>query len=284
MSIAELIQDHFDEMTRSEVMLAEAILADYPVSGLGSITEIAGKAGVSTPTLLRMVRKLGFSGFPDFQAQLRIELGEVISDPIAKRNAWRNERLDGHVVNRYASATLENQRLTLENLDIEAFDEMCGLLADPDRRVFVAGGRVSHTLAQYLFLHLQMIRANVRLMPGNTAWAHDLLDLEAGDLIILFDVRRYQNDTLQIAQMAHEKGAVVVLFTDPWRSPIHRIASFSFGARIAAPSAWDSCLALMLLAECVVSTLQELTWDTVKTRNSDLEAVFDQTKLFRKFT
>ena len=284
MSIAEKIQASSKTMTRSEIQLADSILGDYPISGLGSMTEIAEKAGVSTPTVLRMVRKLGFKGFPDFQASLRKELGEVISNPIAKRDAWQNELPEQHIVNRYSRATQDNQRATLEQLDIESFDEMCGLISDPNRRIYIAGGRISHTMAQYLYLHLQMIRADVRLVPASSAWAHDLLDIQKDDLLITFDIRRYQNDTLLMAQMAQKRGANVALFTDQWRSPIHRFAQYSFGARIAVPSAWDSCQSLLLLVECAVASVQEATWESVKERADTLEAVFDRTKLFRKFT
>lgn len=284
MSIAERIEASRDAMTRSELQLADLILGDYPISGLGSITEIADKAGVSTPTVLRMVRKLGFKGFPDFQTRLRQELGEVISNPVAKRNAWHSELPQQHIVNRYAQATLDNQRATLKQLDIAAFDRLCRLIADPARRVFVGGGRLTHALAQYLFLHLQMIRGDVRLVPAGAGWTHDLLDMHKNDLLIVFDIRRYQNDTLLMAQMAHDRGALVALFTDQWRSPIHRIAELSFGARIAVPSAWDSGQSLMLLAECAIAAVQEAAWESVQERAAELEAAFDHTRLFRKFS
>ena len=284
MSIAEKIQAKSTEMTRSERQLAECLLDDYPISGLGSITELAEKAAVSTPTVLRMVRKLGFGGYPDFQSSLREELGEVISNPIAKHKAWQSDLPDQHVISRYSRAAFDNQRATLEHLDPVQFDGLCQLIADPKRRVFIAGGRITGPLAQYMFLHLQMIRPDVRLLPGNSAWAHDLLDIRADDLVIMFDVRRYQNDSLQMAQMAAERGAVLALLTDQWRSPIHRFARYTFGARISVPSAWDSNLALMLLVECTIAAVQEMMWDTVKERTDALEQAFDQTKLFRKFT
>jgi DNA-binding MurR/RpiR family transcriptional regulator len=42
------------------------MLDNYPVSGLGSITTSRRKRGVSTPTVARMVQKLGYKGYPDF--------------------------------------------------------------------------------------------------------------------------------------------------------------------------------------------------------------------------
>lgn len=284
MSIADAIQNTRSEMTRSEVQLANVILGEYPISGLCSITELAEKADVSTPTVARMIQKLGYSGYGKFQAALRKELSEMISNPIAKRESWKSDLPEEHILNRYSKAAMENQRYSLDDIDLNDFDDFCSLISDPKKRIYITGGRITGALAQYLYLHLQMIRPDVRLLPAAASWPHDLLDVSKNDVLIAFDVRRYENSTLQVAQMCVEKGAGVVLFTDQWRSPIHRIARYTFSGRIAVPSAWDSALPLMLLVECAIASVQETLWETVKERTDALETAFDRTKLFRKFT
>ena len=284
LSIADRIKDKRETMTPSEVQLVTAILDEYPISGLCSITELADKAGVSTPTVGRLLQKLDFTGYADFQAALRRELAEMISGPIAKRDMWKTDLPDQHILNRYAHQAIANQRRTLDDIDAGEFDAFCRLLSDPDRRIFVAGGRITGTLAQYFYLHLQMIRPDVRLLPVAASWPHDLLDLRKGDVVVMFDVRRYENTTLTMGQLCHENGAEVVLFTDPWRSPIHKIARHTFTSRISVPSAWDSMAALMLLVECAIAAVQEQLWETVKTRTDALEDAFDRTRLFRKFS
>lgn len=282
-TIAETIKQRGAEMTRAERQLGEAILDNYPIPGLGSITELADLAGVSTPTVARMVQKLGFSGYPEFQAALRGELAAMISNPIDKRDQMIKGLPEEHLLNRYARAVTENLRNTLDHIDVDEFNAFCDIVADPARRVRIAGGRLSGTLARNLYLHLQMIRSDVQFIPPEASWPHHVLDLGPADTLILFDVRRYENATLQLAEMAGERGATIALFTDQWRSPIQRVAAFTFAARISAPSAWDSGLALLLLAESVVAAVQEARWESVKARNDELEAAFDRSRLFRKF-
>lgn len=284
MTVSDKLMMHRDQMTPSERQLANTLLDDYPIVGLGSITELAQAASVSTTTVARMLQKTGFDGFPQFQAALRSELKEMISDPVSKRNHWQNDLPDEHILNRYSHQALENQRRSLDEVSPDDFDSLCRMLSDQNRTIFIAGGRITGTLARYLFLHLQMIRPNVRLVADGGAWPHDLLDVRDGDVVIALDVRRYENTTLQMTQMCRDKGAKVVLFTDQWRSPIHRIAALTFTARIAVPSAWDSCSPLLLLIECTIAALQETMWGTVEARMEALEDAFDQTKLFRKFT
>lgn len=284
MAVSDRLLAQGDQMTPSERQLMGVLLDDYPIAGLGSITELASKASVSTTTVARMLQKTGFDGYPQFQAALRAELKEMISDPIAKHDVWQNDLPEEHILNRYSTQGLENQRRSLDEIRPEDFDALCALLCDPGRSIFIAGGRITRTLAHYLFLHLQMIRPGVRLIANGGSWPHDLLDVKAGDVVIAFDVRRYENASLQMTQMSRERGAQIVLMTDQWRSPIHRIAQLTFSHRIAVPSAWDTCLPLLLLVECIIAAVQQAMWETVRKRTDALEAAFDETKLFRKFT
>ncbi|WP_058274161.1 MurR/RpiR family transcriptional regulator [Ruegeria atlantica] len=281
--VTDRLLAHKDKMTPSERQLVSVLLDDYPMAGLGSITELASAASVSTTTVARMLQKTGFQGYPQFQAALRGEVKEMISGPVAKRDLWQNDLPEEHILNRYSQQTLANQKRTIDEVDPDEFDSFCNLLCDPNRRIFITGGRITGTLAQYLYLHLQMIRPDVRLLPVAASWTHDLLDVRKDDVLVALDVRRYENASLLIGQLCHEREAEIVLFTDQWRSPIHRLAKHTFAARIAVPSAWDSMAAILVLMECVIAEVQERLWDSVKERTDELEQAFDRTKLFRKF-
>ena len=284
-TIAERLQDRLDNLTRAERQLAQSILENYPVSGLGPIASVAKTAEVSTPTVARMVQKLGYRGYAEFQTELRTELKAKITGPIAKHDTWAEKAPVGHVLNRFTEAVIDNIRHSLSQIETESFDQACALLADSDRAVYIVGGRITHTLAEYLFLHLQIIRpGTTHIQATSNAWPHYLLDVKDGDVFVIFDMRRYENNTLKLAEMAHQRGARIVLFTDQWRSPIHRFAQICFSSRIVVPSAWDSAAMTLLLIETVISAVQELSWDDTRGRIERLEAIFDKTRLFRKFT
>jgi len=84
LTISDRIQKQLDDLTRAERQLAHSILENYPASGLGPLSALAKDAEVSVPTVARMVQKLGFSGYPEFQAELREELKAKAKNPIAK--------------------------------------------------------------------------------------------------------------------------------------------------------------------------------------------------------
>ena len=283
-TIAEKLRSKNDKLTRSERQLADIILKNYPVSGLGTITTVADSANVSTPTVARLVQKLGFSGFPEFQAGLRKELDEKISGPINKRDVWAGNAPDGHIMNRFTDAVIGNIRQTLGEIDTDTFDQACNLLSDSKRSVFVVGGRITRTLADHFFLHMQVIRPEVTHINSNSnAWPHYLLDIKKGDVVVVFDIRRYENSTLRLAEFVKEKEAEIILFTDQWQSPVATLASTSFSNRIVVPSAWDSLVTCMLVTEIIIADVQERIWGTTRQRMEELEDMFDRTKFFRKF-
>ena len=186
---------------------------------------------------------------------------------------------------RFAEASIANIRLSLGRIDAATFDASCELLADNSKKVYIAGGRITRTMADYLFLHLQVIRQGVTHIPTmSNAWPHYLLDMEPGQILVIFDVRRYENSTLKLAEMAHERGVQIILFTDQWRSPVHSLAVYSFCSRIEVPSAWDSGVAVLVLLEAMIADVQERLWTDTRTRMESLEDIFDKTRFFRKFT
>lgn len=284
-TIEERLKAQSDTLTRAERQLVDVILENYPVSGLGSITAIAEKASVSTPTVARLVQKIGYKGFPEFQQQLRNELEAKITGPIAKHDTWVDKVPDTHILNRFTEAVMVNIKKTLNQLDTEIFDESCALLADTDRAIYVVGGRITRSLADYFFLHMQVIRPDItHIQSISNAWPHYLLNIQKGDVIVVFDVRRYENSTLKLVEMAAAKGAEIILLTDQWKSPISKYTNLVFGSRIVVPSAWDSSVTNMLLVETIIAQVQELTWPETRERMQELENMFDETKFFRKFT
>ncbi|MGI9296425.1 MAG: MurR/RpiR family transcriptional regulator [Gammaproteobacteria bacterium] len=283
LTVADRIRERFDKLTRAERKLAASILADYPASGLGGIAAIADSADVSPPTVVRMGKKIGFGSFPEMQAALRGEVRATISDPIAKHDRWAVDAPAAHILNRFAAAVTANIRWTLRLMDHRRFNDAAALLADRKRAAHVVGGRLTRSLADYFFTHLQVIRGNVTLIaPNANIWPHYALNIKKDDIIVVFDVRRYERDTLRLAETARRQKALIILFTDQWGSPIAKHSAHSFHARIEVPSAWDSSVASLMIVESLLAAVETSLWKSTRHRIKTLENLYDQTGMFQK--
>jgi DNA-binding MurR/RpiR family transcriptional regulator len=276
------LREAMPRLTPAERRLAAHLGRRYPVAGLASITALAREAGVSSPTVLRLVQKLAFRGYPEFQQALRAEVEEQLVSPLAKHERWSGAAPEGHILNRFAEAVAGNLQATLGQIDPDEFDRTAALLADPGRRVFAAGGRITHALADYLVTHLSLVRPGVALIAdAATGWPSALLELRPGDVLAVFDIRRYEPAVLTLAELVAGEGAEVVLFTDQWVSPVSVCARHRFPAHVEAPSAWDSTSVLMVLVETLLAAVQAQTRDETRARMARLEGLYAKSRHFR---
>ncbi|TDK38907.1 MurR/RpiR family transcriptional regulator [Rhizobium deserti] len=284
-TVSDVIRVRYDTLTRSEKKLADSLLDNYPVSGLGSITTVAENAGVSTPTVARMVQKLGYKGYPEFQLHLHQELEATISSPIAKHDRWASNAPGAHILNRFADAIITNLRDTLSELDTPTFEGAATLLRDRDRSIYFVGGRITGALAEYFFTHMQVIRPKATLISNNSSsWPQHVLNMSSGDVLVMFDIRRYEQEMATLAEAAAAAGVVIVLLTDLWTSPVAKHARHVFKVRTEAPSAWDSSVVTLFVVEVLIEAVQSAAWTETRERMNSLEGLFERSRLFRRPT
>ena len=282
-TVRELIREKYATLTASEKKLANALLENYPAAGIASITVVAQNADVSTPTVARMVGKLGFKGFPQFHQSLLSELQAKVQGPTQRRANWATEAPESHLLNRFSQAITRNLSQTLSNVDHDKFDKAAWCLANTNGRLYIVGGRITRALAEYAFTHFQAIRERVTHMTSSSAtWPHYVLDMVTGDTLLMFDIRRYETNLLRLAELAKERRVTVIVVTDQWASPIASIADYTFNCWVEIPSAWDSNVSTMMLLETLIAAVQEENWPRAKDRYERLDEIFEAARLFRK--
>ena len=82
MTVQERLTDGGRNFTPSEIKVVRQLLANYPVSGLTTISGLAKRSHVSDPTVVRLAYKLGFDGFAAMQEQLLAEVEAHLNSPL----------------------------------------------------------------------------------------------------------------------------------------------------------------------------------------------------------
>ncbi len=255
-----------------ERRVALHLLSDYPMAGLSSASELARTVGVSAPSVLRLVSRLGFGSYSEFQSQLRDELAAQLSTPLNKAPAEAQVRPPADSWRAFADAVIANVRETFDHLANAEVEQVTRLLADPRLRVHLVGGRFTDALARYLSVQLRILRPGVNHLQDQEAnWLDQLLDMGARDVLVLFDIRRYQPSLLRLAQRAAARGTRVVLITDQWLSPVTKVARHVLPVRVAVPSVWDSNAALMAVGEALLAAVTRQLGERSRARIADLE-------------
>ncbi|MEW2551374.1 MurR/RpiR family transcriptional regulator [Streptomyces zhihengii] len=257
-TIADDIRSKLGDLSPAERKVARVILSGYPSSGFETVAVIAERAAVSTPTVLRFVGRLGYNGFPDFQAALRGELDERNASPLtlyeAADDAVDDDGSAAGLMSRSARLFSGALTRTLAEIPPHDLERAVTLLSDRKRRITLAGGRFTDLLAQYLGLHLMQLRDDVRFLPDRDVERTALLaSLTRRDVLVVFDYRRYEDDKVAMAQLTQERGGKVVLLTDTWLSPVSAHAEVVLPSQVSTPSPYDSLVPTLAVVETVVA-------------------------------
>ena len=275
-TIGEEIRERLGEMTPSERRVARTLLATYPTAGLESLPQLAEGSGVTGPTVLRFVRKIGFDGYPDFQRSLRQEV-QARTEGLPSLYRTKGGSQDDDVLRQSHEAFTSALDATLTSSSLEQdLAPVVALLVDPKRRIWFAGGRFSQFVASYLCLQMRMLRPGCAVVGESPQRRKlDTYEISRRDVVCLFDYRRYQQDTIAAGKVAADHGAVVVVFTDPWLSPAVEHARHVLISHADSASPFDSLLGAFALTEVIAAKVVVALGDRGRTRVAELETVVE---------
>jgi DNA-binding MurR/RpiR family transcriptional regulator len=253
--IRDAVFARMDELSPAEKQVARSLLANYPAAGLASAAALAKAARTSTPTVLRLVARLGLGSYPEFQEQLRQEVTEQLSSPVSRAAHRLRAAGDATHLQQAVGQRTELVERLVASVPPSEFEAAVRLLAKPCRQVVVSGGYFSRHVARILTLQLD------QLVPG-VSFASEPLGPDLGAYLglgkdcaaIVFDLRRYELPAKQIAALAKERGATVVVITDEGLSPAADEADVVIPVAVeGAP--FDSFAGVLVLVECLVEAV-----------------------------
>lgn len=269
-SVFELVNTLLDQLTNTQKRIVHVLLNNYPVNGLETMANLADMSEVSSPSVLRFVRKLGFKGYMDFQASLRLEMKERLLTPLQKEIAEiDNDTISvGNSVLRLNEAFNINLNQSIMHVPTREIEYILELLMDQEVRFYFLGGRLTNALALYFYTQMHVMRPNVNHISGDVSvWPEYLIDIKEGDVICVFDIRSYQVELQKFATRAVKRKAELIVFTDQWLSPISNLSQHVFSLRTNIPAKWDSVVSIIALLDIIISIYTQENWsDEVQKR------------------
>ena len=264
--IRKLIEEAASSLTSSERKIAAALLSDYPFAGLASIQSLALRTEVSAPSISRFVTKIGLSGYQEFQQQVIEELKEGQRSPVEVYTP--NRTVTGGYLQDFITRAAQQMNLASDAITEAQFEQICQLLSDPRRKIFIVGGRISDTVAQHLSFHLLLARPGVVHISANPqSWPEYLLRMKQGDILFIIDFRRYQSSLFKLAnKVTKHTDARIILMTDVWLSPISKLSAEIMPVPTRSGTLWDTYSPALAIAEAIVTRIAEHNWDKTRDR------------------
>jgi DNA-binding MurR/RpiR family transcriptional regulator len=272
-TVAERMRKVRNELAPAELRVIEVLMADYPMAGTGPIGRVAEAAGVSAPTVLRLVTKLGFTGYGEFRAALQEELKARLFSPVGIfPNGGQAAGGTGALVHEAHRLFADGLATTFGNLDLEVFEAVGKLLSDPGKNVMLVGGRFSWPLASQMASLMQMLRANVvEVAPAGGPRDKAMLDVGPKTVVVVMDYRRYQASTVRWGLAAQARGATLVVMTDPFLSPLAPHTELVLTSAVSGPPPFDALTSGFAIVEALCSVIARNLGRSARARLGEFE-------------
>jgi len=257
--------------------VAKYILDHHIEAAFLTAAELARRAGVSEPTVIRFATDLGFSGYPALQRALQdLVQQELTTVDRIKIRALRRQNKDPAVQSLWQD--LRNLEETIKLIDPKTMAQVVEKLFRADR-VIVVGLRMSAALATYMRLALKKsVPTVVAVTRGDGSFFDELVWATSKSVVVGIGFPRYSRATPGYLAAARAKGVTTVAITDSELSPLVPHADHVLLARCRALSYVDSFTAPIALIGAIATALSLRSEHTE--RLEELEALWKRYQVF----
>lgn len=214
------IREQRDSLRKSERKVADFIL-DNPSAVINMrIVDVASRAEVSEPTVLRFCRALDFEGFQSFKLQLAQHLG---SNPNYTQFSVSDKDTVDDLSHKVFDSTISSLLTVRDELDPQALEQAIDVISKASRVEFYGFGASGSVAAdaQHKFFRLQLSTAaytdpHIQHMSA--------ISLGGEDVVVAISQSGRTKALIQSVKLAMEAGATVIGLA-PQDTPLSRLCS-----------------------------------------------------------
>lgn len=271
-STPDLVAAVSSDLTPTERLIAEAVLAEPTLLAFGTVSDLAGKVGTSRPTIVRFANKLGFDGYTKLQRHARSELSHRIARP-SERIRHNAEKM--RPAKAAISSAIETVFTALEGNRLAALSD----LIVKARNVWILSGETSRAGAHAFLSKLSMVRPGVRLLEEHSMGT-ELGNAGPGDTAVVFDFFRYRRQVVNAAGILAGAGVEVIAITDNPLSPLVELTENWCEIEVPAIGPFDSSVPAVAIAELLVSQVARDLREEATARIDRIEALWETSEVF----
>ena len=276
------IEAAMPRLSKGQKQIALFIVSHYERAAYMTAAALGAEVGVSESTVVRFSAELGFSGYPELQAQIR-ETVRVSLTSVQRIHAANHRMEEKEIPDRILTQDAENVRATLEHIDRETFERAVDMILRA-KNIYILGMRSSAVLAQFMSYYFELLFDNVRLIhpAGGSEIFEHLMKVREDDVFIAISFPRYTTGIVNATEYASKRGAGVVAITDSFSSPLAAHADVTLTARSDMASFVDSLVAPLSLINAIIAYIGRKKQDEVTDTLDRLEQVWKEYHVYTK--
>jgi len=275
--LLELIKS--TQLSSKKKQVAKYIVDNYVEAAFLTAAELARRASVSEPTVIRLAVDLGYAGFPEMRNSLQDKVQGKLTTLSRLKESHRFKASKNPAIQSLLT-DMRNLEDTLHNINARALNLVVNRITQADK-VIILGYKMSSCLAQFLQMALKKSIDNTVAVTTSTGLFHEeLVFATEKSVVIAISFPRYTNAIVRDFQIAEQKGVTTIAITDSELSPLVDHATDYLLARCDFVSYVDSFAAAMSLLCAIATGVSIKAESETLPRLEELEEMWEEHEVF----
>jgi DNA-binding MurR/RpiR family transcriptional regulator len=217
-----------------------------------SVRALAQKLRVDPATAIRVVLRMGFGSYREFQHYLHeLSVSQATSLDTMQASKTKGSGLAAHA-REAVDLDVRNVQKFRNAMDADRIAALAKKIHQA-KRIIILGGDLAANLVGFLHYHLILLGLPAITATSAGEAAHLTRLAKKGDVVIAISFRRGLRQTVEGLRQARANGAYCVGIADTLVSPIARFAQECFTASVETPSFGASYAAPMCLLNAILT-------------------------------
>lgn len=262
-----------DDFTPSQRTIAAYMQERADNIAFCNLETLASKIGVSTTTIIRFSRALGYSGFTDMQ--------KAVKDEIQNKSALpdRLNSMQAVTGNELLQESFEIDKLNIEKTFDAQNEQMLRAAINTiigAEHVYLLGLRSSFSLAFYMASRLGEIRKNVHCVQSTgMLYPEEIINANENDVCIAFLFPRYSKTAISIIEWMRKQKVKIILFTSITDTTSHYYGDILLPCSLDSASYKNSFTAPICLSNYLVAETAKQNYAEAKEMLAKAESILN---------
>lgn len=241
-------------LTNTQKQVADFMLEHPDVIAFKRLEELSMMIGVSTTSVIRFARSIGYKGYADMQQDIQQSIVGKASLPDRLINAVKSTKQDQLLIDSF-KRDIDNIASTLHLLsENDLAKAVSSIIAA--QNIYVLGTRGNFSVAHYLGYRLSQIKRGVHLVSGlSMDYPEEIASIRRGDVCIAFLTPRYSRMTANLVAWMKKRGVMIILFTKEGSNEINLYGDIILPCRTDGISYKSSLIALFAVCNYILAAV-----------------------------
>lgn len=270
----QYLNDNYDSFTKSHKIVADYLSNNLNEIAFCTLEELAERIDVSTTTIIRFSRTLGYSGYSEMQKDIQSNIQTKVALP------ERMVSLEKIPANTLLAESFQNDILniqkTLASQDYATLENVVSCISSA-QTVYVLGMRSSFSVAHYMASRLSEIRENIQLVQSvGMLYPEEIVSAKSGDVCIAYLFPRYSKATTKILSWLKSEGVKIILFTSQNYNSVQGYGDIILPCSISSLSYKNSYAAPLSLSNYLIAAIVQNNFEESQRVLQKTESILNQ--------